>query len=592
MSRSVSLPSLETQLQDSQELYTLLLSLTKQDENVGRVKEIQSGVMRNREEMEESRKKRLAVTGGTIWHNAIKPFNSPDIVYNWERFEDYSAMKPLPLDPKESLKMSLEGNEIQVPDKESSSLEGSGLFLPTLSNDGTSISMLNSVGSTITSLHVSGESMGNESFIGILNAMNSKAANGSASESAPSALNASASRSASGSSGSGAMSLTAASLSSINSVNGASSSKQNATGSPAISAADLNSSLASVGSAPNPTDRSNAPASIPVKPAPRPLTISTTNLSPPPSNSGNLSCGSPSSSVASAISPTICPILASPRLNMPGSSLNSPPQVRKKSVSTSVLVPGHSTTSSDNFSSPRQLPASISLSLNSPISLQPVKLSVPTASSSPTRQDSSRVFTGQMHIPFVQSHSSNPAIPVSGDPWPLSAENVSDRGNQNVPHRSSVSSDDSFFPEHTTTEKETPAPHSISVDENMMPVLDPPVTQSTQCGHPPLYATLSASSTLSRSKRMLSRSSEVPSVQCEEVVTGIPKDSRTDTSRVSIFMNDPEPKEANEDSDFMDELDQNLPADFQKEFISEAQSMKGLRYTFLFETEILRLVNH
>ena len=76
---------------------------------------------------------------------------------------------------------------------------------------------------------------------------------------------------------------------------------------------------------------------------------------------------------------------------------------------------------------------------------------------------------------------------------------------------------------------------------------------------------------------MLSRSSEVPSVQCEEVVTGIPKDSRTDTSRVSIFMNDPEPKEANEDSDFMDELDQNLPADFQKEFISEAESMKGLR---------------
>ena len=116
----------------------------------------------------------------------------------------------------------------------------------------------------------------------------------------------------------------------------------------------------------------------------------------------------------------------------------------------------------------------------------------------------------------------------------------------------------------------------------MMPVLDSPVSQSTQSNHPVLLATLSASSTYSRTKRMLARAPEAVNSQPEEIAVGMPKGSRSDNSRVSIFMNDLDPKVANEASDFMDELDQNLPVDFQKEFISEAESMTGLQCSFCY----------
>ena len=645
--RTASLPSLETQLQDSQELYALLLSLTKEGDNVDRVKEIQSGVMKTRDEMEESRKRRQAVSGGTIWHNAVKPFNSSDLVYNWERFEDYSVLEPLPLDPKGALSMSLEGNEIHIPDKECSSMENSGLSLPTLSTDGNSVGLWSSAASTGTSLHVPSESMGNESFWGIINGATSKSANGVMNESgvsgpsgsantmngAVNTMNGSANTmngsantmngsvntmngSANTMNGSvntmgGGVSSTAtttpATTTSVSSgsVNGSVSGVANPTTSTIPSGSVIgsgsnnqsatlpppSSSSTEAGSAPisyvslnNSADRSNAPESIPVNPALPHLTISTTNLSPPPNPSGPFSCGSPSSSATSAMSPTIRPILASPRLNMPGSSLISPPQIRKKSVSNSVLLSGHAKTLSDNVSSARPLPISASLSLNSPQPSHSVKLSVPPSSNPTSRQDSARIFSGQIHIPLVQSQSPSLTRPSSGDQWPLSTETVSARLNADARHKSSASSDDSFFRERTHSGKEVIMPNRISVDENMMPVLDSPVSQSTQNNHPVLSATLSASSTYSRSKRMLARAPEAVNSQPEEIAVGMPKGSRSDNSRVSTFMNDLDPKVANEASDFMDELDQNLPVDFQKEFISEAESMTGLQCSFCFYT--------
>ena len=462
--RTASLPSLETQLQDSQELYALLLSLTKEGDNVDRVKEIQSGVMKTRDEMEESRKRRQAVSGGTIWHNAVKPFNSSDLVYNWERFEDYSVLEPLPLDPKGALSMSLEGNEIHIPDKECSSMENSGLSLPTLSTDGNSVGLWSSAASTGTSLHVPSESMGNESFWGIINGATSKSANGVMNESGVSGpsgatntmngavntmngsvntmngsantMNGSAntiggaantmngSMNTMGGGVSSTATTTPATTTSVSSgsVNGSVSGVANPTTSTIPSGSVIgsgsnnqsatlpppSSSSTEAGSAPisyvslnNSADRSNAPESIPVNPALPHLTISTTNLSPPPNPSGPFSCGSPSSSVASAMSPTIRPILASPRLNMPGSSLISPPQIRKKSVSNSVLLSGHAKTLSDNVSSARPLPISASLSLNSPQPSHSVKLSVPPSSNPTSRQDSARIFSGQIHIPLV-----------------------------------------------------------------------------------------------------------------------------------------------------------------------------------------------
>lgn len=604
--------------------------------------------MKTRDEMEESRKKRQTVSGGTIWHNAIKPIDSSDVIYNWERFEDYSVMKPLPLDPKGPLSMSLEGNEIHVPDKEPSTTDNAGLLLPTLSSDGNSVGFWSSAASTGMSLHVPSESIGNESLWGTINnGAPSKFGNGATNESltlspnglaneAASIMNGAANgptNTASTSVSSGSMNGTATMISG-GTTNGAATLISGATGetsnpangpvsgpvsetlnapssasipsgsasgpgsnngqskvnSQISSSTELNSVPTSFVSLSSPADRSNAPASIPVNAGAPHLTISTTNLSPAPNASGTLSCGSPSSSAASAMSPTIRPILASPRLNMPGSSLISPPQIRKKSVSTSAFISGHSKTLSDNVSTVRHFPISASLSLNSPLPSQSVKLSVPTSASPLSRQDSSRLFSGQIRIPIVQSQSPNPVLPSSGDHWPLPTENVSGRMNQGTSHKSSASSDDSFFPERTHSEKDSFVPNSISVDENMMPVLDSPISQSTQNNHPALYATLSASSTYSRSKRMLTRTPEVMSSQPEEAVLGIPKDSRSDNSRVSIFMNDVDPKAPNKDSDFMDELDQNLPADFQKEFISEAESMTGLQCTFCFRHK-LRLVN-
>ena len=642
--RTASLPSLETQLQDSQELYALLLSLTKEGDNVDRVKEIQSGVMKTRDEMEESRKRRQAVSGGTIWHNAVKPFNSSDLVYNWERFEDYSVLEPLPLDPKGALSMSLEGNEIHIPDKECSSMENSGLSLPTLSTDGNSVGLWSSAASTGTSLHVPSESMGNESFWGIINGATSKSANGVMNESGVSGPSGSANTmngavntmngsvntmngSANTMNGSantiggaantmngsmntmgGGVSSTATttpatttsvSSGSVNgsvsgvanpttstipsgSVIGSGSNNQSATLPPPSSSTEAGSAPISYVSLNNSADRSNAPESIPVNPALPHLTISTTNLSPPPNPSGPFSCGSPSSSATSAMSPTIRPILASPRLNMPGSSLISPPQIRKKSVSNSVLLSGHAKTLSDNVSSARPLPISASLSLNSPQPSHSVKLSVPPSSNPTSRQDSARIFSGQIHIPLVQSQSPSLTRPSSGDQWPLSTETVSARLNADARHKSSASSDDSFFRGRTHSGKEVIVPNRISVDENMMPVLDSPVSQSTQSNHPVLLATLSASSTYSRTKRMLARAPEAVNSQPEEIAVGMPKGSRSDNSRVSIFMNDLDPKVANEASDFMDELDQNLPVDFQKEFISEAESMTGLQCSFCY----------
>ena len=643
--RTASLPSLETQLQDSQELYALLLSLTKEGDNVDRVKEIQSGVMKTRDEMEESRKRRQAVSGGTIWHNAVKPFNSSDLVYNWERFEDYSVLEPLPLDPKGALSMSLEGNEIHIPDKECSSMENSGLSLPTLSTDGNSVGLWSSAASTGTSLHVPSESMGNESFWGIINGATSKSANGVMNESGVSGpsgatntmngavntmngsvntMNGSAntmnesantiggaantmngSMNTMGGGVSSTATTTPATTTSVSSgsVNGSVSGVANPTTSTIPSGSVIgsgsnnqnatlpppSSSSTEAGSAPisyvslnNSADRSNAPESIPVNPALPHLTISTTNLSPPPNPSGPFSCGSPSSSATSAMSPTIRPILASPRLNMPGSSLISPPQIRKKSVSNSVLLSGHAKTLSDNVSSARPLPISASLSLNSPQPSHSVKLSVPPSSNPTSRQDSARIFSGQIHIPLVQSQSPSLTRPSSGDQWPLSTETVSARLNADARHKSSASSDDSFFRGRTHSGKEVIVPNRISVDENMMPVLDSPVSQSTQSNHPVLLATLSASSTYSRTKRMLARAPEAVNSQPEEIAVGVPKGSRSDNSRVSIFMNDLDPKVANEASDFMDELDQNLPVDFQKEFISEAESMTGLQCSFCY----------
>ena len=645
--RTASLPSLETQLQDSQELYALLLSLTKEGDNVDRVKEIQSGVMKTRDEMEESRKRRQAVSGGTIWHNAVKPFNSSDLVYNWERFEDYSVLEPLPLDPKGALSMSLEGNEIHIPDKECSSMENSGLSLPTLSTDGNSVGLWSSAASTGTSLHVPSESMGNESFWGIINGATSKSANGVMNESGVSGpsgatntmngavntmngsvntmngsantMNGSAntiggaantmngSMNTMGGGVSSTATTTPATTTSVSSgsVNGSVSGVANPTTSTIPSGSVIgsgsnnqsatlpppSSSSTEAGSAPisyvslnNSADRSNAPESIPVNPALPHLTISTTNLSPPPNPSGPFSCGSPSSSATSAMSPTIRPILASPRLNMPGSSLISPPQIRKKSVSNSVLLSGHAKTLSDNVSSARPLPISASLSLNSPQPSHSVKLSVPPSSNPTSRQDSARIFSGQIHIPLVQSQSPSLTRPSSGDQWPLSTETVSARLNADARHKSSASSDDSFFRGRTHSGKEVIMPNRISVDENMMPVLDSPVSQSTQNNHPVLSATLSASSTYSRTKRMLARAPEAVNSQPEEIAVGMPKGSRSDNSRVSTFMNDLDPKVANEASDFMDELDQNLPVDFQKEFISEAESMTGLQCSFCFYT--------
>ena len=673
--RTASLPSLETQLQDSQELYALLLSLTKEGDNVDRVKEIQSGVMKTRDEMEESRKRRQAVSGGTIWHNAVKPFNSSDLVYNWERFEDYSVLEPLPLDPKGALSMSLEGNEIHIPDKECSSMENSGLSLPTLSTDGNSVGLWSSAASTGTSLHVPSESMGNESFWGIINGATSKSANGVMNESgvsgpsgsantmngAVNTMNGSANTmngsvntmngSANTMNGSAntiggaanTMNGSAYTMNgSVNTMNGSMNTmgggvSSTATTTPAtttsVSSGSVNGSVSGVanpttstipsgsvigsgsnnqcatlpppssssteaGSAPisyvslsNSADRSNAPESIPVNPALPHLTISTTNLSPPPNPSGPFSCGSPSSSATSAMSPTIRPILASPRLNMPGSSLISPPQIRKKSVSNSVLLSGHAKTLSDNVSSARPLPISASLSLNSPQPSHSVKLSVPPSSNPTSRQDSARIFSGQIHIPLVQSQSPSLTRPSSGDQWPLSTETVSARLNADARHKSSASSDDSFFRGRTHSGKEVIMPNRISVDENMMPVLDSPVSQSTQNNHPVLSATLSASSTYSRTKRMLARAPEAVNSQPEEIAVGMPKGSRSDNSRVSTFMNDLDPKVANEASDFMDELDQNLPVDFQKEFISEAESMTGLQCSFCYIHK-LRHVNY
>ena len=647
--RTASLPSLETQLQDSQELYALLLSLTKEGDNVDRVKEIQSGVMKTRDEMEESRKRRQAVSGGTIWHNAVKPFNSSDLVYNWERFEDYSVLEPLPLDPKGALSMSLEGNEIHIPDKECSSMENSGLSLPTLSTDGNSVGLWSSAASTGTSLHVPSESMGNESFWGIINGATSKSANGVMNESGVSGpsgatntmngavntmngsvntmngsvntMNGSANtmNGSMNTMGGGVSSTTtttpatttpatttpatttSVSSGSVNgsvngvanpttstipsgSVIGSGSNNQSATLPPPSSSTEAGSAPISYVSLSHSAERSNAPESIPVNPALPHLTISTTNLSPPPNSSGPFSCGSPSSSVASAMSPTIRPILASPRLNMPGSSLISPPQIRKKSVSNSVLLSGHAKTLSDNVSSARPLPISASLSLNSPQPSHSVKLSVPPSSNPTSRQDSARIFSGQIHIPLVQSQSPSLTRPSSGDQWPLSTETVSARLNADARHKSSASSDDSFFRGRTHSGKEVIMPNRISVDENMMPVLDSPVSQSTQNNHPVLSATLSASSTYSRTKRMLARAPEAVNSQPEEIAVGMPKGSRSDNSRVSTFMNDLDPKVANEASDFMDELDQNLPVDFQKEFISEAESMTGLQCSFCFYT--------
>ena len=642
--RTASLPSLETQLQDSQELYALLLSLTKEGDNVDRVKEIQSGVMKTRDEMEESRKRRQAVSGGTIWHNAVKPFNSSDLVYNWERFEDYSVLEPLPLDPKGALSMSLEGNEIHIPDKECSSMENSGLSLPTLSTDGNSVGLWSSAASTGTSLHVPSESMGNESFWGIINGATSKSANGVMNESGVSGpsgatntmngavntmngsvntmngsantMNGSAntiggaantmngSMNTMGGGVSSTATTTPATTTSVSSgsvngsvsgvanpttstipsgsVIGSGSNNQSATLPPPSSSTEAGSAPISYVSLNNSADRSNAPESIPVNPALPHLTISTTNLSPPPNPSGPFSCGSPSSSATSAMSPTIRPILASPRLNMPGSSLISPPQIRKKSVSNSVLLSGHAKTLSDNVSSARPLPISASLSLNSPQPSHSVKLSVPPSSNPTSRQDSARIFSGQIHIPLVQSQSPSLTRPSSGDQWPLSTETVSARLNADARHKSSASSDDSFFRGRTHSGKEVIMPNRISVDENMMPVLDSPVSQSTQSNHPVLLATLSASSTYSRTKRMLARAPEAVNSQPEEIAVGVPKGSRSDNSRVSIFMNDLDPKVANEASDFMDELDQNLPVDFQKEFISEAESMTGLQCSFCY----------
>ena len=267
---------------------------------------------------------------------------------------------------------------------------------------------------------------------------------------------------------------------------------------------------------------------------------------------------------------------------MPGSSLISPPQIRKKSVSNSVLLSGHAKTLSDNVSSARPLPISASLSLNSPQPSHSVKLSVPPSSNPTSRQDSARIFSGQIHIPLVQSQSPSLTRPSSGDQWPLSTETVSARLNADARHKSSASSDDSFFRGRTHSGKEVIVPNRISVDENMMPVLDSPVSQSTQSNHPVLLATLSASSTYSRTKRMLARAPEAVNSQPEEIAVGVPKGSRSDNSRVSIFMNDLDPKVANEASDFMDELDQNLPVDFQKEFISEAESMTGLQCSFCY----------
>ena len=673
--RTASLPSLETQLQDSQELYALLLSLTKEGDNVDRVKEIQSGVMKTRDEMEDSRKKRQAVSGGTIWHNAVKPFDSSELVYNWERFEDYSVLEPPTLDPKGTLSMSLEGNEVHIPDKESSSMESSGLYLPTLSSDGNSVGLWSSAASTGTSLHVPSESMGNESFWGIINGATSKSINGVINEpvtSVPSgAVNmmGGAVNTMGGSSNTmegvantmegvantmgeavnmmggssntvggvantmngtvntlgGAATIiatpttatsttaattttTSVSSGSVNgSVNGITNPTPSSIPSGSANSPESNNQTAAfappnasteVGSAPisyvslsNPADHSNVPESNPVNPALPHLTISTTNLSPPSNASGTFSCGSPSSSVVSAMSPTIRPILASPRLNMPGSSLISPPQIRKKPVSSSALMSGHAKTLSDNVSSSRPLPISASLSLNSPQPSQSVNLSVPGSSSPTSRQDSTRLFSGQIHIPFVQSQSPSLNRPSSGDQWPLSTETVSARLNEDILHKSSASSDDSFFPERAHSGKEVIVPNRISMDENMMPVLDSPISQSTQNNHPVLSATLSASSTYSRSKRMLTRAPEVASSQPEEIVLGMPKDSRSDNSRVSIFVNDLEPKSTNEESDFMDELDQNLPADFQKEFISEAESMTGLQCSVCCIHK-LRHVNH
>ena len=607
--------------------------------------------MKTRDEMEESRKRRQAVSGGTIWHNAVKPFNSSDLVYNWERFEDYSVLEPLPLDPKGALSMSLEGNEIHIPDKECSSMENSGLSLPTLSTDGNSVGLWSSAASTGTSLHVPSESMGNESFWGIINGATSKSANGVMNESgvsgpsgaantmngavntmngsantmngAVNTMNGSAntiggaantmngsvntmngSMNTMGGGVSSTATTTPATTTSVSSgsvngsvsgvanpttstipsgsVIGSGSNNQSATLPPPSSSTEAGSAPISYVSLNNSADRSNAPESIPVNPALPHLTISTTNLSPPPNPSGPFSCGSPSSSVASAMSPTIRPILASPRLNMPGSSLISPPQIRKKSVSNSVLLSGHAKTLSDNVSSARPLPISASLSLNSPQPSHSVKLSVPPSSNPTSRQDSARIFSGQIHIPLVQSQSPSLTRPSSGDQWPLSTETVSARLNADARHKSSASSDDSFFRGRTHSGKEVIVPNRISVDENMMPVLDSPVSQSTQSNHPVLLATLSASSTYSRTKRMLARAPEAVNSQPEEIAVGMPKGSRSDNSRVSTFMNDLDPKVANEASDFMDELDQNLPVDFQKEFISEAESMTGLQCSFCY----------
>lgn len=630
--RTASLPSLETQLQDSQELYALLLSLTKEGDNVDRVKEIQSGVMKTRDEMEESRKRRQAVNGGTIWHNAVKPVDSSDLVFNWERFEDYSVLEPLPLDPKGGLSMSLEGDEIHIPVKEGSSLENSGFSLPTLSTDGNSVGLWSSAASTGTSLLVPSESMGNESLWGIVNGATSKSANGVISESGTSGPSGAANTmggtvntmngaantmggvvNSTATTTPATMTTTTTTTTSVSSgsvngsvngiaiptpstipsgfVIGSGSNNQSTTLPPPNSSTETGSTPISYVSLNNPADHSNAPESNPVNPALPHLTISTTNLSPPPNPSGPLSCGSPSSSAASAMSPTIRPILASPRLNMPGSSLISPPQIRKKSISNSVLLSGHAKTLSDNVSSSRPLPISASLSLNSPQPSHSVKLSVPTSSSPTSRRDSARIFSGQVHIPLVQSQSPSLTRLSSGDQWPLSTETVSARLNEDALHRSSTSSDDSFFRERAHSGKEVALPNRISVDENMMPVLDSPISQSAQNNHPVLSATLSASSTYSRSKRMLTRAPEAGNSQPEETAVGMPKDSRSDNSRVSIFMNDLDPKASNKASDFMDELDQNLPADFQKEFINEAESMTGLQCSFCF-THKLRHVNY
>ena len=578
-SRSVSLPSIETQLQNSQELYSLLRELAEQDGGVERVAEIQAEVKKNRNIMDESRRGRAAVIGEGVWHNAINAF-SADVIYNWdEEFEDYRMLASLPFDSKCQLTYSVESNEIHMPDIPLVPSDNSSAAPRKLSNDASSVGILSSTSSVVLTQQVSNNVLLNSPTNVPANATSkilSRAGSNvpsntsntpsttstipsNATSNTPSTIPSTTSNAPSNTTSKTLQStLSSTPSSEINNVNATPATRTTTNGAQ-TSSTQVNMASEVVNASSN-----SAPLS-----APHP-TISLSNLPSSPLVSA-ASCHSRSSSVASAMSPPIHPVLTSPRLNIPGSPLISTPRLRSHPSSISVSSGVNSNTLNEIMASPRLFPVSASLSFNATGSPPSLRLSSLNAS----RQDAELFISGRRHIPIMH----NDSLPQVSQPdsRSVSTEKCTTFFNQDT---ASISSEHtSFFSNNSNSPRETPVSTFIAVDEDMKPLLETSTSQGTQVSHPTSSLTLPANSALSRSKRALLRAVE-PTDETSEVVSGVPKDSRSDVSRVSFFVSDldkdtSQAPNSSEPDDFMQEMDRALPADFQQEFLSEIESMSG-----------------